>query len=86
MKHLKPYESINVKLGDKVKFIRNKNAPFIDPEWYEVVEIDLPYWTDNIQYKISKLTTKGNKLDQTNWVERDEMITKMEIDAKKYNI
>jgi len=77
---------ISLKKGDKVKYITNRRVPIIDDSWFEIVEIDLPYWTDDIQYKIEKLHENGYKLDYFRWTERDELLTDIDIAAKKYNL
>lgn len=75
-----------LKVGDKVKHITNRRVPIIDDGWFEIIEIDLPYWTDELQYKIEKLHENGYKLDYSRWAESDELITEIDFVAKNYNL
>jgi hypothetical protein len=101
MKYIKKFEKLEepfekfLKVGDKVRFIKNTFIPIIDPETYLIIEIDMPYWKvsdkslelyEMLEYKIDKLSPDGYRTYETKCVSRKQMVRDYEIVANKFNI
>jgi len=85
MKYIKQFESLNLKLGDHVKYTHNEK-----PEDYKYLHlytvVDIDNWTHSVyKYKIKKETPGTYKVI---WAKRDDLlfIPEHELVANKFNI
>ena len=91
MKYIKHYEKSpdeteRIVVGDHVKYIKNTMVPIIEEELYIVTKIDLPLWSDQLHYRLSRMNFK--RQEETLWATRDRLILIPEfvIAANKYNL